>query len=112
MLATLDELSDEMIPFDGSAEEAAQLGSFLYFLSEREDAPVATADGALLFESECSACHAEEEMAEALDGWEQAEISEALDTLDELSDEMVPFEGSQEEKDALSGYLHNLGGTN
>ena len=44
-----------------------------------------------------------------LDGWERDEIVESLDKLDELSDEMVPFEGSIEEKQALSNFLYNLG---
>ncbi len=114
MLETLDELSDEMVPFEGSEEEAARLAAFIYFLSERDEAPSppAAVDGAALFESECTACHAAEDMAAALEGWKPAEIKEALDKLDELNDEMVPFEGSPEEKDALTNFLHKLGREN
>ena len=111
MLATLDELSDEMEPFEGTEEETASLASFLYYLSERDDKPdsAPAADGASLFESECAACHSVEDMTGMLDGWERDEIVESLDKLDELSDEMVPFEGSIEEKQALSNFLYNLG---
>lgn len=114
MLETLDELSDEMVPFEGSEEEAALLAAYIYFLSERDETPSSpvAVDGAVLFESECAACHAAEDMAAALEGWEQAEIRDTLDKLDELSDEMVPFEGSPEEKDALTNFLHKLGREN
>ncbi len=111
-LATLDEISDEMVPFEGSDEEAEQLASYLYFLSERDDAPATAIDGEALFESECSACHAVEDMGDLVSGWEKAEILEALGRLDELNDEMTPFTGSDEEKAALSDYLHNLGRDN
>jgi mono/diheme cytochrome c family protein len=114
LLARLDELSDEMVPFEGTEEETAALASYLYFLSDRVDSPAtpsgpAAADGQALFESECAICHSAEDMAVMLDGWEAVEIRAALDKLDELSDEMVPFEGSPEEKDTLSDFLHNLG---
>ena len=72
----------------------------------------AEADGGALFEAECSACHGADDMAGLLDGWELAQIREALDKLEELNEEMVPFEGSAEEKDALSSYLYKLGEEN
>ncbi len=113
LLASLDEIADAMEPFDGTAEEAADLASYLYFLSDRPDAPPpAGVDGRVLFETECSACHTTEDMAAMLEGWELAEIGGALGRLDELSDEMVPFEGPPEEQEALSSYLHNLGRAN
>jgi mono/diheme cytochrome c family protein len=114
LLTRLDELSDEMVPFEGTEEEAADLATYLYFLSERDEAPPppAAESGSSIFESECAACHSAEDMAAMLDGWEPAEIRESLDKLDELSDEMVPYEGSPEEKEALSNFLHSLGREN
>ncbi len=118
LLARLDELSDEMAPFEGSEGEAAELADFIYYLSDREDSPLAQpavrpgVDGGALFESECSACHAPEDMADLLDGWQVDDIIESLGKLDELNDEMVPFEGSVDEKKALSTYLYNLGREN
>ena len=112
MLATLDEISDEMEPFEGTEEETAQLAAFLYFLNERPDAPGAAIDGAEIFEAECSACHAPEDLEGVFDAMELTEIHDMLDTLDEISDEMMPFAGSKEEKDALSTYLRSLGRAN
>ena len=114
LLARLDELSDEMVPFEGTEEEAAVLATYLYFLSERDETPSTSAkvSGASIYESECAVCHSAEDMAAMLDGWEPAEIRESLDKLDELSDEMVPYEGPPEEKDALSNFLHSLGREN
>ena len=114
LLARLDELSDEMVPFEGTEEEAAVLANYLYFLSERDDAPSMSASnsGASIFESECAACHSAGDMSAMLDGWDPAEIRGALDRLDELSDEMAPYEGPPEEKDALSNFLHSLGREN
>ena len=114
LLARLDELSGEMVPFEGTEEEAADLATYLYFLNERDEAPPppAAESGSSIFESECAACHSAEDMAAMLDGWAPAEIREGLDKLDELSDEMVPYEGSPEEKEALSNFLHSLGREN
>jgi len=112
MLATLDEFSDEMTPFEGSVEESAELSSFIYFLSERPEAPTSQLSGETLFESECSACHGPGDMSELVGGWELQQIRESLDILDQLSDEMVPYEGSAEEKDVLSNYLRTLGREN
>ena len=112
MLATLDEFSDEMTPFEGSVEESAALSSFIYFLSERPEAPTSQISGETLFESECSACHGPGDMSELVGGWELQQIRESLDILDQLSDEMVPYEGSAEEKDVLSNYLRTLGREN
>ncbi|MGA7279027.1 MAG: c-type cytochrome [Desulfocapsaceae bacterium] len=112
MLASLDQISDEMVPFAGSAEEAAELGSFIYFLSERPDAPATAVAGEALFESECSACHSAEDMSAMVGGMSLEQISELLPVLDQISDEMMPFEGSAEEQAALSDYLHKLGREN
>jgi mono/diheme cytochrome c family protein len=114
LLARLDELSDEMVPFEGTVEEGAVLANYLYFLSERDEAPAppAAGNGTTIFESECAACHSPEDMTAMLDGWEPAEIRKSLDKLDELSTEMAPFAGSPEEKDVLSEFLHNLGREN
>ncbi|MEJ2057350.1 MAG: c-type cytochrome [Desulfofustis sp.] len=118
LLASLDEISEEMEPFDGTEEEASTLAAFLYYLSERDDAPppapaaAAAVDGEALFETECSACHGADDMAGMVEGWDAAEIKDVLGKLDELSDEMVPFEGTPEEQEALSSYIHDLGRDN
>lgn len=112
MLATLDQISDEMEPFAGSVEEAAELGSYLYHLSGRAAGPAAAADGEALFEEHCSACHSSEDMSAMVGGMSLEQISELLPVLDQISDEMMPFAGSAEEQAALSDYLNELGRAN
>ena len=112
MLGTLNEISDEMEPFSGSDEERELLTGYLDSLNN----PVASQDisetvevnGELLFEDHCSACHVAEDLAPAFDGVASEEISVMLGTLNEISDEMEPFSGSDEERELLTGYLDSL----
>jgi hypothetical protein len=107
MLATLDQLSDEMEPFNGDAKETEDLARFLYGLNHESAALPGPAAGAALFDNHCAACHAVEEMAEIASGWEREEFFDTLDSLDDLSDEMVPFAGTPEEKEVLTGYIYD-----
>ncbi|PID41922.1 MAG: hypothetical protein CR981_02790, partial [Proteobacteria bacterium] len=108
-LASLDEISDEMVPFDGSSEEKAALVTFLFTLNN-DVASSQPLDGTILFEHNCAACHGSEDMAELLADYDRDGIREALDTLETLSDEMVPYDGSPEEKEALTDHLNRLKG--
>lgn len=110
-LATLDQISDEMEPFEGSDDETELLAAFLYSLNNElpgveSDSP----DGSVLFENNCSVCHAEDDMADYVSDWERPVIREALDKLETFSDEMVPYEGSPAEKDALADFINSLKG--
>ena len=49
-------------------------------------------------------------MAAIVDGMERDELRAALDQLETLSDEMMPYEGTAEEKDALADFLDTLKG--
>ncbi len=113
MLATLDELSDEMEPFAGSDAERKALINYLYGLNNPdalESAPAASSadTGAVLFEDNCSMCHEAGEMAGIVEGSDAAELVQTLKTLDEFSDEMGPFEGSEDETRQLAEYLEKL----
>ena len=112
VLATLDQISDEMTPFDGTEEEVQQLSGFLFSLNNElpADKQEEGGDGAALYENNCAACHSLEDMAALVDGWERGAIREALDKLDELVSEMPPYEGTAEEKDALADYINSLKG--
>ena len=110
MLASLDQISDEMVPFEGSEEEATELAEFLYGLNNEAPQEPTGVDGSALFENNCSACHAMEDIPDVLSEYTRQEVREALDKLEELSDEMVPFEGSAEEKETLTDYLIELKG--
>jgi mono/diheme cytochrome c family protein len=107
MLATLDQLSDEMVPFDGDEQEADNLARFLFSLNNETAPPPAPVSGAGVFDNHCGACHSVEEMAEIAAGWEREEFLISLDSLDELSEEMVPFTGTPEEKKVLTGYIYD-----
>ncbi len=107
MLATLDQISDQMVPFAGSAAEAEKLSLFLSALGN-PDAQAAGPGGGgeAQFENNCSACHSLDEMTGILAGFEKSDFRQALDKLDTLSKEMPPLETAPEEKDALTEYLY------
>jgi len=109
-LLTLDEISDEMEPFSGSDQERAALVDYL--MSENGELPEADGgkSGAAVFEINCSMCHEAEEVAELVTDWSTEEIFDNLGRLDELSDEMEPFAGSDEERQQLAAYLDSLKG--
>lgn len=109
MLPALNEISDEMEPFSGTAEEATTLARFLDSLNNPAVDPAVQEDsvmgGALLFEDHCSSCHELDEMVGIVEGQGKAELVVMLGTLDELSDEMEPFSGTAEEQDVLAEFL-------
>lgn len=111
MLLTLDEISDEMEPYSGTDQQRGLLAGFLQLAASGEE-PVPTVNGQTVFEDNCSACHAAEDLAETFGGVEQEEIRSMLATLDEISDEMMPFDGSEAEAAALADYLNALKGGN
>ncbi len=49
-------------------------------------------------------------MAEIVSGWDREEIRAALDKLETLSEEIVPYDGSALQKDRLAEYMENLTG--
>lgn len=107
LLGRLDEISAEMEPFAGTEEEAKVLAGFIR--GEGTAPVVVVPDGALLFEEQCAVCHDSAELGATLTGWERPALRDALDRLEELSEEMPPYEGSPEEKDALADHLFTLG---
>ena len=110
LLKTLDELSEEMVPFEGTDSEFESLSNYLFSLNNKRALEEHGPDGKELFEINCSACHAEEDMIEIVTHWSIDALRSALDQLETLSEEMVPYEGTAAEKDALSEYLHRLKG--
>lgn len=106
MLRSLDTISDEMEPFEGTEEEPGFLADYL---SDPEKANVpatpAVLSGEQLFEDNCSACHDAQSIQDSLDGSDAGEVVEALATLDEISEEMQPFSGSEDEALRLAQFL-------
>lgn len=111
LLVTLDQISGEMVPFEGSEVDLTMLTQYLFSLNnEVGEAGTNKPDGGDLFETNCSACHAAEDMAEIVSQWSRDEFRATLDKLETLSDEMVPYDGSAAEKDALTEYIEKLKG--
>ncbi|WP_136809803.1 cytochrome c [Desulfosediminicola flagellatus] len=108
-LLTLDTISDEMEPFSGTNEERAELSKYIYSLNAAEPL-MADGDGASIFENHCSACHEIEDVVERMSAWEKDEIYANLNRLEELSEEMPPFEGTDEEREKLALYIDSLKG--
>jgi len=104
-----------MPPFAGTEKEAAALAAYIIGGVHGKDVVVADSAppsgenvGQSLFEDHCSACHAPEDLKDAVAGQGGPELVQMLKTLDELSDEMEPFGGTDTEAGELAAYLEKL----
>ena len=100
-----------MPPFKGNAEERRALAVYLATLGggkiDPPPSPVSAA-GAQVFDAHCAACHgpgSEWPIATRVATKSEAEIYELLGDLPARNEMMPPFEGSEEERRALAGYL-------
>ncbi|KAB2888482.1 MAG: cytochrome C [Desulfobulbaceae bacterium] len=111
-LETLDQISDEMVPFAGSEVEKRQLSGFLHSggVGEGGTGSATAVSGPEVFAVHCAACHAPEELPEKIAGRDKQELYELLGRLNELNEEMEPFAGTDEERRALAGHLETLAG--
>jgi len=102
-----------MPPFVGTEVEARALAAYivgdLHGKEVREPVTGAGDPGKTVFEKFCASCHQADEIVQAMAGQSPEKIAGTLETLDQISDEMVPFAGSEEEKRQLSGFLHSGG---
>ncbi len=103
-----------MPPFSGTAAEKRALSVWLARLGGDplagvETAPAASGpDGVMIFEENCAICHEPDsdlEIESLIEGYSEDQLYEAIGMLEELSDEMFPFEGTDEERRALAGHL-------
>jgi mono/diheme cytochrome c family protein len=113
-------LGRRMPPFVGTADEAHWLASWLARLGGAaviqvdelpEHATTASDAGAEVFEDECALCHGEDgdwPMATLVGGRSSDQFYELLGRLDEINEEMPPFEGSAEQRRALAEYLAGI----
>jgi mono/diheme cytochrome c family protein len=105
-----------MPPFAGTDEEAKALAAYIVGdLHGKETIETTATDrgqinGQQVFEDNCSACHEPDDIAPALEGESIESLRSILLTLPEISEEMIPFEGSSDEHDALADYLNSLNG--
>ena len=103
-LATLNEISDEMQPFTGTAEEAELLSQYLLSADEETGQPQVE-EGFEVFKKHCGVCHAPQDVAEKLADKNRVVIFDILGRLDQLQKTMPPFKGSMPEREALTDYV-------
>lgn len=110
-IGKIHELRYFMPPFAGTEQEKRALAAYIAGglhgkdVQKPQQADSGTGKGLALFEENCASCHALEDLTGAFDGVETDEIVGMLKTLDEISDEMEPFGGSEEEHKQLAAYL-------
>lgn len=108
MLATLDEISEEMVPFAGEAGERTLLASWLRATAGGQTLQPQIS-GEAVFEENCAACHAVQDLADHFSAMDNPQARATLATLNDISDEMEPFAGTEAEADALIDYLKKGG---
>lgn len=110
-LGKIHEIRYFMPPFVGTEVERRALAAYIAGglhgkdIQEPPQEAGGTDNGRALFEDNCSSCHAMEDLNGALGGMETAEIVQILKTLNEISDEMEPFSGSEAEHEQLAAFL-------
>jgi len=109
IIGMLEDISDEMFPFEGTDDERRALAAHL----AGSEAPAPGPDGAALFEEHCAICHepdTEMDLAAFAEGSTEEDIYEIIGMLEDISDEMFPFEGTDDERRALAAHLAGSGG--
>jgi len=113
-------LGRRMPPFAGTAAEKHALAVHLARLggdaSAGTEPPPAGAGGAAVFEQHCAACHGAEAawpISGRLRGRSARELYDLIGRLPQVREEMPPFSGTEEEREALARFLGDLaaGGT-
>jgi mono/diheme cytochrome c family protein len=100
-----------MPPFVGTPEEKRALAVYLAGVGGGSVDFAPATDGAAIFESNCGICHGSDgDMAldSRLAGRTENEMYDVVGRLPEINDAMPPFEGTEEERRALAGYLAAL----
>ena len=105
-----------MPPFAGTETEGKALAAYIsgglhgkdVQEPQQEPGVAGAVNGAVLFDENCSSCHAVEDLTSAFAGENQTEIIDKLKTLNEISDEMEPFSGTKEEHEALADFLSGM----
>jgi mono/diheme cytochrome c family protein len=107
-------LERRMPPFPGTAAEKRALAVHLARLGGDAEAGIAELvgdPGEEAFETHCAACHGSDSpwpIADRLAGRSSAELYDVIGRLDEVQEEMAPFAGTEEEREALAEYLGGL----
>jgi mono/diheme cytochrome c family protein len=110
-------LGRRMPPFAGTAAEKHALAVHLARLggdprAGLEPPSLPATDGAAAFEQHCAMCHgpdSEWPIGPRLHGRSAAELHDLIGRLPQVREEMPPFSGTPEEREALARYLGDLG---
>lgn len=113
MLGRLPGITPQMPPFAGSEQEKAALAQWLFSIShpgqpmEGKQPQAISLSGDNVFKNHCADCHdSPKEIEKKLASISTLQEMVALiGTLDTISEDMPPFEGTEEEKAALAKYL-------
>lgn len=109
MLLSLNEISEEMEPFDGTVEQRKVLAAFLLEDESSEPVPGLSAiDGQRVFEDHCLMCHGLEDLQKKTSGRNRDEIFTLIGRLSMVQKAMPPFRGTEKERESLADFLDSL----
>jgi mono/diheme cytochrome c family protein len=100
----LEILRGAMPPFPGTDEERRAVAKYLS--TEIEARPIA--DGREVFDKRCGLCHMKEgfrPLYESMQGYTREDVIDVLPLLGDMTDEMAPWSGTEEEAGLLADYL-------
>lgn len=113
IIPQLQYFREKMPPFPGNQNDVAALAAYLKSISGPD--PLATAGnlsdqqkGAMVFTSRCGGCHTMtgvRPLASAFEGMAETDAADIISGLGDLTEQMPPFTGTDEEKRLLIKYL-------
>ena len=113
-IANLHRIRSFMPPFAGNGRERGSLAAFIIEGLQGKEIERQTVqgdsgkEGRDAFLKHCTICHPESLVKGRTLGWDYAKIRLALDNLNRLQKAMPDFNGTQEEKDLIAGYIYSL----
>jgi len=111
MLARLDKMKGNMPPYFGIEAERVALANYLVSLQAPSTKSPVELDGAAVFERRCGSCHTVDgpnPINEKVEGFDEESLIELISGLQDLSGNMPPFTGTEEEKAVLASWLSQL----
>jgi mono/diheme cytochrome c family protein len=104
LIGRLQVIRGQMPPFPGTDIERRAVAKYL--VSEAEE--ITLTEGQEVFEKRCGFCHTQEgfrSLYDSLDGYTEVDVIDVLPLLGEMTDEMAPWSGTDEEGRLLAQYL-------
>ena len=104
LVGRLEVLRGRMPPFPGTDVERRALARYL----STEAGDKTWTDGRDVFEKRCGFCHTKEgfqPLYDSLQGYTREDVIDVLPLLGDMTDEMAPWSGTDEEADLLAGHI-------